>query len=282
MGIVAKKHLFSVRYRIIDDLSWPQQDSVNDHINLDTFRCFYGSFDEAVVLVVKHKVGTLSTKLDLADAFKHILIRSQDWPLLGLFSDLPHPYSSTCHLYYMDLYLLFWLCSSPALFNKYADVRQYTMKSNDVQNLLHYLDDYFAVGPPHSPVCANNIATMIATCEELGFAINVDKITKPATTTNFLGMDVDLVAMEARIDSTHLSKTISLLQGIAGHRSATKSSILSLKSKLHFMYHICRPGRAFLYHMIETSMKAWHLHYRIKLNQEFCRDVKWWLCYLPS
>ena len=48
------------------------------------------------------------------------------------------------------------------------------------------------------------------------------------------------------------------------------------------MCHVCRPGRAFLHHMIETSMKAWHLHHRIKLNEEFCRDVEWWLHYLPT
>ena len=48
------------------------------------------------------------------------------------------------------------------------------------------------------------------------------------------------------------------------------------------MCHVCRPGRAFLCHMIETSMKAWNLHCRIKLNQEFQRDIDWWLCYLPT
>ena len=48
------------------------------------------------------------------------------------------------------------------------------------------------------------------------------------------------------------------------------------------MCQVCRPGRAFLHHMIETSMKAWCLHHRIKLNQEFHRDVEWWLYYLPT
>ena len=83
MGIVTKKCLFPVKYRIIHNLSWPPKDSINYHINPDAFRCFYGSFDNAVALVVKQGVGTLPAKLDLADAFKHILIRSQDWPLLG-------------------------------------------------------------------------------------------------------------------------------------------------------------------------------------------------------
>ena len=54
MGIVTKKCSFHVKYRIIHDLSWPPQDSVIDHIDLDTFRCLYDSFDEAVALVVKH------------------------------------------------------------------------------------------------------------------------------------------------------------------------------------------------------------------------------------
>ena len=174
----------------------------------------------------------------------------------------------------MDIFLPFGLHSSLALFNEYADALQYAMKTNEVHDLLHYLGDYFTVGPPHTPICANNIATMIAACEELGFTINMEKITKPATTTNFLGVDIDSVTMEARINSVCLSKTIFLLEGIAVHQSATKRSILSLIGKLHFMCWVFRPGRTFLCHMIKTSMKAWDLHHRIKLNQEFHRDVK--------
>ena len=33
MGIAAKIHSFPVRYRITHNLTWPPQDSVNDHIN---------------------------------------------------------------------------------------------------------------------------------------------------------------------------------------------------------------------------------------------------------
>ena len=116
----------------------------------------------------------------------------------------------------MDLFLPFGLHSSLALFNEYADVLQYTMKTKKRADLLHYLDDYFTVGTPHSPVCANNIATMIATCKELGCAVNAKKVTNPATTTNFLGVDIDSVAIEVRVDPACLSKTISLLEDIMG------------------------------------------------------------------
>ena len=273
MGIVAKKCPFPVNYRIIHNLSWLPQDSNNDHIDPDAFRC---SFDDVVALIIKHEVDTLSSKLDLANAFKHILIRSQDWPLLGLSWDLQQPDGTMVCLYYVDLFLPFGLCSSPALFNEYADALQYTIKTNKVQDLLHYLDYNFTVGPPHSPVCTNNIETKIATCEELGFTVNTKKVKKPATTTNLLGVDINSVTMEARVDLACLSKTIPLLEDIMGHWSATKWFILSLIGKCYFICHVCRPGRAFLHHMIKTSMKAWHLHHRIKLNEEFHRG------YLPT
>ena len=212
MGVVAKKHSFPVKYRIIHDLSWPPQDSVNNHIHPDALRCFYGSFDDAVALIIKHGVDAMSAKLDLAGVFKHILVRCQGWPLLGSSWDLQWPDRSTVCLYYMDLFLPFGLYTSPALFNEYANALQYAMQVNQLEDLLHYLEDYFTGGPPDSLACVNSIVPMIAICEELGLTINPEKVTKPTTTTNLLGVDIDSVATEGRIDPGHLSETITLLK----------------------------------------------------------------------
>ena len=54
MGIVSNKCSFPVKYRIIHDLYWPPQDSVNNHIDPNAFSCFYGSFDDVVALIAKH------------------------------------------------------------------------------------------------------------------------------------------------------------------------------------------------------------------------------------
>ena len=59
-------------------------------------------------------VGTMSAKLGLADAFKHILVRSQDWPLLGSSWDLQWLDGSTDCLYFMDLFLPL-VCAAPQL-----------------------------------------------------------------------------------------------------------------------------------------------------------------------
>ena len=132
VGVVAKKCSFPIRYRIIHDLSWPPQDSVNNHIDPDAFRCSYGSFDNVVDLVIMHRM-VLCLQLDLADAFKHILVRSQDWPLLGSSWDLQWPDESTVCLNYVGLFLPLGLCSSPTLFKEYADALQYSMHRNDTR-----------------------------------------------------------------------------------------------------------------------------------------------------
>ena len=97
-------------------------------------------------------------------------------------------------------------CASPQPCSMNMQISlNYAMKSNKVHDVVLYLDDYFTIGPPHSLVCANNTTTMIAMCEELGFTVNVKKITKPATTTNFLGWTlIQLPWKPELIPSTYL------------------------------------------------------------------------------
>ena len=129
MGVVVKKCSDSVKYGIIHYLSWPPRDSVNDHIDPDLYRCVYASFDQAVSFVKKHGVGTLMAKLDLADALKHILVWLEDWPLLCSSWDTVQADGSVLRQYYVDLFLPFSLCSSPAIFNHYADALEFAMRA---------------------------------------------------------------------------------------------------------------------------------------------------------
>ena len=168
MSVVIKKHSDSVKYHIIHDLSWPPGDSVNDHIDLDLYHCIYASFDQAVSLIKKHGVGALMAKLDLANAFKHILVHPKEWMLLCSSWDTTWADSSVLRQYYVDLFLPFGLCSSPAIFNHYGDALEFTMQANGIHDLLHYLNDYFTAGPTGSGDCQCNINKMVEVCRELG------------------------------------------------------------------------------------------------------------------
>ena len=246
MGIVIKKHLDSVKYHIIHDLSWPPRDSVNDHIDPDLYHCIYASFDQAVFLIKKQGVGSLMAKLDLVDVFKHILVHPEDWPLLCSSWDTTQADGSVLQQYYVNLFLPFGLCSSHAIFNHYADALEFVMQANGINDLLHYLNDYFMAGPAGTGKCQHNINTMVEVCREMGFVVNPSKVTSPSPITSFLGIDIDSHEGVAHIDPKRLQEISQELSGFHWAKLATKCEILMLIGKLHFVCRVCPPGRAFL------------------------------------
>ena len=84
--------------------------------------------------------GSLIAKLDLADAFKQISVRTEDWELLSLSCTDEFGISYT--KYYVYTVLCFGLCSAPYLFNRYADALEYTIAHCGVSNICHFLDDF--------------------------------------------------------------------------------------------------------------------------------------------
>ena len=261
---------------------WPPGDSVNDHIDPNLYHCIYASFDQAVSLVKKQEVGALMAKLDLANAFKDILVWPKDWSLLCSSWDILQVDGLVLQQYYIDLFLPFGLHSSPAIFNHYANMLEFAMQANGIWDLLHYLNDYFMEGPTGTGECQHNINIMVQVCRDLGFLVNPSKVTSPSSITDFLGIDIDSCQGVAHIDPKHLQVIMQELSGFCRAKLATKHEILSLIGKLHFVCRVCPPGRAFLHCMIDTSEKASYLHHRIKLNTEFWDDIEWWLTYLPS
>jgi len=99
------------------------------------------------------------SKLDLSDAFRHILVHPADLELLG--SSWPIEIDSSIHVttaYFVDAYLLFGLPSLPSLFLKFAYSLADDMYSRGVFPVWHYLDDFSTCGPPApDPVCLSNL-----------------------------------------------------------------------------------------------------------------------------
>ena len=90
-------------------------------------------------------------KLDLADAFKHITVRSEDWPLLGSTwcAYVPETNCYESH-YYLDCVLMFGGRSSPRLFNDAEKAAAFVMKDHGVSYCNQYLHPPSqAVGAAH-------------------------------------------------------------------------------------------------------------------------------------
>ena len=179
--------------------------------------------------------------LHLADTFKHILVCPEDWPLLCSSWDTSLPDNLVHRQYYIDLFLSFGLCSSPAIFNQYASTLEFAMWVNGISDLLHYLDDYFMAGPAGSGNCLH-ITTMVKVCREMGFMVNPSKVTAPSPVTCFLDINIDSHKGVACIDPEHLKAITHELTSFRQAKLATKWEILSLIGKLHFICRVCALG----------------------------------------
>ena len=198
MGAFYKKH--SNKVRVIHDLSWHPEASVNTFIDDSLCTLQYISIDDAVKYVKEIGKGTLMSKIDIKDAFKHIIVNPDYWHLLGstwntIDGDVQ---------FYVDLVLPFGLRSSPFLFNQVAIGLEYIMKCKGASIVEHYLDDYFTCGSSKSNECHNNVQIMIDACSETGFEVNPSMVVYPTTELEFLGIVIDSNSMELRISEQRL------------------------------------------------------------------------------
>ena len=281
LGAFEKKRAIG-KYRIVHDLSWPPGSSVNDFIPADKYSVSYMSVDDVVKKVQDYGLGTLLSKLDLADAFHHIVVRPDQWKLLGSSVVSHDANNNPIRQIYFSTVLPFGLRSSPALFSEFAHATKLIMLKRGVTECEHYLDDYVTLGPPDSSTCASNLQAMLNVCEDVGFDVNPSKVVQPTPVIEFLGIIIDSIRMELRISHDRLTSIMQELETWRGRKRARKRDLLSLIGKLIFVSRVVRCGRMFVRHMIDVAKKVRHLHHTVKLNREFQSDVTWWLTFLPT
>ena len=113
---------------------------------------------------------------------------------------------------FVDLALPFGLRSAPYIFNSLADLFHWIIVNNFlVPELLHYLDDYFTLGPPASPVCAQSLHAIQNAANDIGIPLAPKKIEGPSTCLTFLGIELDSDQMTARLPANKLSDLLILI-----------------------------------------------------------------------
>jgi len=118
-------------------------------------------------------------KLDLKNAFRIMPVCREDWHLLAIHWE---------GRWYLDNFLPFGLRSSPALFNQLAEALVWILRPNyGIPHIIHYLDDFFTAGPPHTAVCGENMRLMMQVCARINAPVKQEKTEGPATTITFLG-----------------------------------------------------------------------------------------------
>ena len=267
-GVIPKRGQAN-QWRLILDLSYPPNRSVNDGISRDLSSLHYVSVDTAVQRVLELGQGARLAKVDIKHAYRNVPVHPDDRHMLGMRWN-----GRT----FVDKMLPFGLRSAPKVFTALADALEWILRSQGVEWCIHYIDDFLTACPPESDKCQVFLAIIKATCEYLGFPLKWEKVEGPACIIDFLGIVLDAIRMEIRLPEEQLQ---ALVEKWSRRRSCRKRELLSLIGKLAHACKVVRVGRLFLRRMINYSMKAKRLDHWIHLTEEFRADLGWWQAFLP-
>jgi len=137
-------------------------------------------------------------KRDFENAFRHIPLSPEDSPLLGL---------EWQGRYYSEHFLPFGLRTAPYLFNLFAEVFHWIV-AHDLQSrgipgeIVHYLDDFLAILPPHGNPDAYG-KPFAELCGTVGLSIKESK-SEEGTTVGFGGVEIDTGKMVIRLPAKKL------------------------------------------------------------------------------
>ena len=155
---------------MIQHLSYPEGESINDGIDRSYCTVHYASFDEAVKLVVEVGKGAFMAKADVESALRLLPVHPRDFCLLGM---------KVNDFYPVDKSLPMGASCSQALFEKFSTFLEWaTKRAANSDKISHFADDFIFVGleDKASPLpCQNLVETFHQVCKNLG-AIGQGKI----------------------------------------------------------------------------------------------------------
>ena len=134
--------------------------------------------------------------------------------------------------------------------------------------------------PLQAQDCGQSLTVAVKLCQDLGFPVAPDKVVGPATTLTFLGIELDSVSTVMRLPKLEPLK--ALLSRWLGRGSARKRQLQSIIGQLSDAAIVVRPGRTFLWSLIETAKIPKKQEHLVRLNGECKMDLHWWDTFLEG
>ena len=176
LGLVEKRE--NNKFRIIHDLSHPNNNSVNHFIDKSYTSVSYETIDNITHFVKKYGKGSLIAKTDIEEAFRLIPVHPSNYHLLGFNFD---------GSYYFDKCLPMGASISCSLFEKFSTALQWIMQTKfDAKGISHILDDFIFIGPPDSPECLLKLNQFLELCSQINIPIKKSKTFTPSENRLFM------------------------------------------------------------------------------------------------
>ena len=244
--------------RVIIDLSWPKDASVNLGIDKDSylatnFNLTFPTVDHITDAVKNVGPGAHLFKIDISRAFRD---------LLGLrWHDVK----------YVDTCLPFGSRHGMQIFQSISDTVRFNMRC-DSYDVINYVDDFIGVATPS--VAKQSYDHLIKLLECLGLDVSVKKLVSPSTSAICLGVEIDTVAKTIAISQEKLECIHLILAEWRHKRFCSKQQLQSLLGKLLYIHKCVRPDCMFVNRMLELLMQNYDKN-SITLTTSLRRDLRW-------
>ena len=255
-------------FRPITDCRRPEGVSINNHMET-TFHPFnYITVDHVAANV---RQGCYMATVDISAAYRSISIREDHWTYQGI----NWPINGQL-LPLWDARLSFGLRCAPFIFSEISDFVARTMTLLGFTCVANYLDDFLVFGDTFDD-CQHAQSTLITLLGDLGFIVSWKKCSSPATCVRYLGIMINSTDMSLSLPEDKLQKLRHELEFFRGRSRATKKQIQRLCGIIAHCSKVVRGGRTFSRRIIDLLAGLKDGNPRIRLSQEFCLDIEWWL-----
>ena len=272
LGLIPKK--VPGEYRLIHDLSFPRNLSVNSHIDPSFTKVSYQDLDHAISTILSLGKNSLIAKADLKDAFRLLPIHPQDHWLLGFKWD---------DMFYFDKCLPMGCSVSCQLFETFSTAIQWILTSKlGVPHMSHILDDFIFFGPPKSSQCKCSLQAFLSLCDSLQLPVKTEKTVQPSTCVTIHGIEVDTASMSIRLPQEKLDDLREKVSDMSVRKKTSLKDLQSLLGSLNFACKVIAPGRAFLRRLYDLIKNVHYQHYKICLNKQARADLSAWSVFLDS
>lgn len=272
IGLVKKKN--GNDFRLIHNLSHPENHSVNDFIDPALCSVNYTHFDEAVEMVQALGKDAQLAKLDIKSAYRLLPISPEDFELLGIKHD---------DFYYFDKALPFGVSIACATFEKFSTFLEWLgRKYSHSNNIKHYLDDFLIAGKADTSECKHVMDTFIGICDHLAVPLASEKTEGPTSKLCFLGLEIDSVDMSVKMPVSKIIELRSKITLVLNRSKVTLQEMQSLIGSLSFACRAVKPGRAFIRRLINSTLGLKKKYHKVRVNSGMKNDLKMWLTFLDN
>lgn len=270
IGIIPKKE--RGKFRLIHNLSFPEKGgSINAGIPPAWKSVSYSTVDDAINVIRRLGRGCLLSKTDIQDSYRLVPIHPSDYNLMGIYFN---------GFYYIDRCLQMGCASACKIFDSFSKALLWIATTKlGILNCVYLLDDFLFIQGPEEPSDLY-LSRFLAMCADVGVPIAHHKTVHSTTKLTFLGIELDTVAMAARLDSEKLCKCVGLLSQFITRKKVTLVELQSVIGLLNFCCCVVRPGRAFLRRLIDLTIGVSRSWYKITLTMEVKQDLHMWLLFL--